>query len=60
MVDIDDKNLTPVQMLTERVITKVFQHYSIPLDITDSIRATFQSKLWRMGKKLFTLGGTRR
>ena len=25
-VDIGDENLTPVQMLTERVITKVFNH----------------------------------
>ena len=59
-VNIGDENLTPVQMLTERVITKVFNHYSIPLDITDSIRATFRSKLWRMGKKLSTMGGTKR
>lgn len=58
---VSDENLTPVQLLTERVITKVFNHYSIesiPLDINDSIRATFWTKLWRIGRKLSTLGGT--
>lgn len=59
-VDINNENLTPVQLLIERVITKVFNHYSIPLTVTDPIRATFRSKLWRMGKKLSTLGGTSR
>lgn len=33
----------------ERVITKVFHHYGIPLDISDAIRTSFKSKLWRMG-----------
>ena len=57
---VSNENLTPVQLLTERVITKVFTHYSIPLDITDSIRATFRTKLWRMGRNLSTMGGTKR
>lgn len=60
IVDINDENLTPVQLLIERVIMKVFNHYSIPLNVADSVRTTFRSKLWRMGKKLSTLGGTNR
>ena len=39
---------------------KIFCHYAIPLDISDPIRATFRSKLWRMGKTLSRLGGTKR
>ena len=48
------------QLPIERVITKVFHHYEIPLYITDAIRAAFKSKLWRMGKCLATLGGPKR
>lgn len=50
------ENLTPRQILLERVITKVFAHYSIPLDITDNIRSTFKVKLWRIGKLYSKLG----
>ena len=42
--------LTERQLAEERVITKVFSMYAIPLEITDSIRSTFKSKLWRIGK----------
>ena len=52
--------LSQNQLVIERIIRKVFNHYEIPLDITDSIRATFKTKLWRMGKRLSTLGGPRR
>ena len=52
--------LSESQVLLERVITKVFNHNAIPLDISDAIRATFRSKLWRMGKSLSKLGGPRR
>ena len=38
------------------MITKTFAHYSISLDITDTIRAIFNSKLWRMGKLCSKLG----
>ena len=50
-------DLTPVQLLHERVITKVFRNYQIPLEITDVIRAAMKSKLWRMGKLFSKLGG---
>ena len=46
---VTSENLMPRQILVERVITKTFAHYSIPLDISDTIRASFKSKLWRMG-----------
>ena len=44
----------------ERIITKTFAHYNIPLEITPSIRATCRSKLWRMGKHWSTHGSTKR
>ena len=47
-------------MARERVITNVFNHYAIPLEITDVIRGTFKAKLWRMGKRFSTLGGQQR
>ena len=36
---------------------KAFSHYGIPLEITDNIRNTFKSKLWRLGKCLCVAGG---
>ena len=51
---------TSVQLAHERVITKVFNHYAIPLEISDTIRAAFKAKLWRMGKLFSKLGGTKR
>ena len=51
---------TPVQLAHERVITKVFNHYAIPLDITDCIRSSFKAKLWRMGKRYSKQGGKQR
>ena len=52
--------LTEAQVKLERVILKVFTTYNVPLEITDKIRAAFKSKLWRMGKCLSKLGGTKR
>ena len=57
---VSSKELTSVQLSLERVITKVFCHYAIPIDISNSIRTTFKSKLWRMGKALSKLGGKKR
>ena len=51
--------LSDHQVAIERVIQKVFTKYSISVDITEKIRSTFRSKLWRMGKKLSQLGGTK-
>ena len=42
------------------IITKTFEQYKIPLTVSGNIRATFKSKLWRMGKLLSKLGGTKR
>ena len=53
-------NFTTLQLAHERVITKVFSHYAIPLEITDAIRSTFKAKLWRMGKLYSKLGGKQR
>ena len=52
--------LNPLQLRYERVIMKVFAHYSIPLEITNTIRQTFKSKLRRMGMQLIKLGSKNR
>ena len=57
---IDSSTLTSLQEALERVIKKVFTHYDVSLNITDPIRATFRSKLWRMGKSLNQGGGVQR
>ena len=44
------------ELAHERVITNVFNHYAVPLKITDVIRGTFKTKLWRMGKHFSMLG----
>lgn len=59
-VNINPAGLTASQLLYERVINKVFSHYAIPLNVSDNIRASFRSKLWRMGIKLSKLGGKSR
>ena len=51
---------TAAQKALEHVIMVTFKHYEIPLEISDQIRAAFKSKLWRMGKLLSKLGGTKR
>ena len=51
---------TSVQLAQERVITKVFTHYAIPLGITDSIRSSFKAKFWRLGKRYSKQGGKQR
>ena len=53
---VTSQNLTHHQILIERVINKTFSDNSIPLDVSDSIRATFSAKLWRMGKLFARLG----
>ena len=52
--------LNPLQLRYERVIMKVFAYYSIPLEITNTIRQTFKSKLRRMGMQLIKLGSKNR
>ena len=46
-----------VKMALELTITKGFNHYTVPFEITDTIRATFEAKLWRIRKSFSTLGG---
>jgi len=48
--------LSPRQLALERVIIKTFTRYKIPLNVSDSIRASFKVKLWRMGKLFSKLG----
>ena len=55
----DTEGLTQAQIAIERVIMKVLRKYAIPIEVTDRIRATFKTKLWRMGKTLSKLGGTK-
>lgn len=52
--------LTDKQRAIEHVIIKTFFNHSISVNITDKIRATFRSKLWRMGQCLAKLGGSKR
>ena len=42
------------------MITKVFTHYAIPLEITDSIGSSFKAKLWHLGKWYSKQGGKQR
>ena len=44
-------SFSSLQLAHERVITKVFNHYAIPLEITDPIRSSFKANLWRLGKR---------
>ena len=58
--EVQPRDLTAQQLAYERVITKTFCEYNIPLAITDNIRTTFKSKLWRLGKCLSATGGKKR
>lgn len=54
-------DLSPIQLLYERVLVKVFKHHDIPTElISDEIRAAAKTKLWRMGKLMSSLGGKKR
>ena len=53
-------NFSPIQLWYDRVIPKIFAHYSIPLEITDSVRQIFRSKLQRMGMNLSKIGSKSR
>ena len=58
--NISPAGLTTNKLLYKRVITKVYTHYAIPLEISENIRTSFRSKLWRMGLKFCKLGSTSR
>ena len=53
---VDGPRLNEVQIRYERVITKLFKQYDIPLKITNEIRLAVRAKLWRMGKLFSKLG----
>ena len=57
---VSSADFTPDQLLYERIITKVFKHYEVSLEITDEIRSAVKVKLWRMGKLYSKLGGKNR
>ena len=57
---VSDGNFHGQQLMVERIIKKVFTKYSITIEVTDKIRHAFQTKLWRMGRKMAQLGGTKR
>ena len=42
---VSNEKYTTVQLAHERVITKIIAYYKIPMEITDTIRTTFKSKL---------------
>lgn len=50
----------PTQISIKRIITKTFTRYRCDVIITNRLRSAFTAKLWRMGKALQSLGGTRR
>ena len=52
--------LTATQLAIRRVITKVFHHYNIPLEINGQIYNTFKAKLWRMGRATAVASGGKR
>ena len=52
------QKLSDKQLLIERVIVKLFNHYHCDVLITDRLRALLISKLARMGKAIQTAGGT--
>lgn len=54
-------SMTRKQMLVERVIHKVFNHYSIPVKyISNCTRNVFQRKLYKMGIIISRLNGPKR
>ena len=52
--------LPPKDVAIEQVITKTLNHYSIPLEILDSTRKLFKTKLWRIANTLLKMGGFKR
>ena len=58
-IGVDTGVMTDIQLAVERIITKTFKHYSVALDVTENIRTTFKSKLWRMGKRITRIGGAK-
>ena len=54
------ENLSCNLLKVERVIKRTFAEYGVQLPITEKMRASFKSKLWRMGQKISKLGSVKR
>jgi len=54
------ENLSYSQVKLERVIKRTFAEYDVHFPATEQLRASFKSKLWRMGQKLSKVGSTKR
>ena len=57
MPTLQQESLTNNQLLVERVICKTFAHHHCDVVITDRIRFLFASKLSRIGKAMYNMGG---
>ena len=42
----------------DSIIIETFNHYDVPLKVSDNLRASFRSKLWHMGNSYHNLGGS--
>ena len=57
---VDEAENLPCSLLkVEQVIKRIFQEYGVKLPITEKIRASFKSKLWRMGQRISKLGSVK-
>ena len=54
------ENLSCGLLKIDRVIQRTFHEYGVKLPITEKIRASFRSKLWRMGQRISKLGSVKR
>ena len=54
------ENLSCNLLKVERVIKCTFAKYGVQLPITENMRASFKSKLWRMGQRISKLGSVKR
>lgn len=54
------ENLSCSSLKVERVIQRTYREYGVKLPITEKIRASFKSKLWRMGQRISKLGSAKR
>ena len=54
------ENLSCSLLKVDQVIQRTFHEYGVKLTITEKIRASFKSKLWRMGQRISKLGSVKR
>ena len=58
--EITNENLSAQQVKLERVIKRTLAKYEVYQPVTNRLRATFKTKLWRMGQRLSKLGSFKR